>query len=92
MRIYPVLLLLATLLPLPALGSDAGDFVGADTSGQARLLETWAAQPVPGRLPLLQALQDGRLAADSDKHPFIDNQGTLEGIDTPTPTTVCVGC
>lgn len=86
MRIYPVLLLLATLLPLPALASDAGDFVGADTSGQARLLETWAAQPVPGRLPLLQALQDGRLAADSDKHPFIDNQGTLEGIDTPTPS------
>ncbi len=86
MRIYPVLLLLATLLPLPALASDAGDFVGADTSGQARLLETWAAQPVPGRLPLLQALQDGRLAADSDKHPFIDNQGALEGMDTPTPS------
>ncbi|WP_263261523.1 urea ABC transporter permease subunit UrtB [Pseudomonas sp. RIT-PI-S] len=86
MRIDRLLLLFALLLPLAAHASDAGDFVASDATGQAKLLETWAAQPVPERLGLLQALQDGRLAADSEKHPFIDTDGKLQGIDTPVPS------
>lgn len=86
MRIDRLILLFALLLPLAAHASDAGDFVAADASGQARLLETWAAQPIPERLALLQAVQEGRLAADSEKHPFIEADGKLTGVDVPTPT------
>ncbi|MBA1241128.1 urea ABC transporter permease subunit UrtB [Pseudomonas japonica] len=85
MHINRLIVLLTLLLPLAAHASDAGDFVAADASGQARLLETWAAQPVPERLPLLQAVQEGRLAADNEKHPFIETDGKMVGVDVPTP-------
>lgn len=77
-----LILSLTLLLPLAAHASDAGDFVAADSSQQATLLETWSAQPVPQRLDFLLALQQGRVAADDNKHPFIDNDGKLVGLDS----------
>jgi urea transport system permease protein len=85
MRINRLLLLFTLCLPMAAHASDAGDFVAADASAQARLLESWAAQPAAERLPLLEALQEGRLATDSEKHAFIDTDGTMVGVDTPAP-------
>jgi urea transport system permease protein len=66
-----ILLLLALALPISAHAGDATDFVAASPSQQAKLLETWAAQPDPNRQPLLDALQQGRLAQDSSKQAFI---------------------
>jgi urea transport system permease protein len=73
---------LALLLPFAAQANDASDFVAADSSDQAKLLETWAAQPVPERTALLQALQAGRVAADSNKHPFTaEDNDTYSALD-----------
>ncbi|MDP3845255.1 MAG: urea ABC transporter permease subunit UrtB [Pseudomonas sp.] len=69
--LYRMLLSLALLLPISAHAGDATDFVAANPSQQAKLLETWAAQPDPARQPLLDALQQGRLAQDSSKQAFI---------------------
>ncbi|MDE1165804.1 MAG: urea ABC transporter permease subunit UrtB [Pseudomonas sp.] len=72
MSLYRIVFSLLLLLPFAAHASDADDFVAANASDQAKLLETWAAQPVPERLVLLQALQDGRLSYDADKHAVIE--------------------
>lgn len=73
---------LAMLLPFAAQANDASDFVAADSSDQAKLLETWAAQPVPERTALLLALQAGRVAADSEKHPFtVEENDTYSALD-----------
>jgi urea transport system permease protein len=72
MSLTRILFALLLLLPLAAHANDADEFVAADPSGQARLLETWAAQPVPERLELLLALQDGRVSVDADKHAVIE--------------------
>jgi urea transport system permease protein len=66
-----ILLSLALLLPLTAQAGDAADFVAANPSQQARLLQNWAAQPDPARQPLLDALEHGQLASDRDKTAFI---------------------
>jgi urea transport system permease protein len=66
-----ILLSLALLLPLAAQAGDAADFVAANSSQQARLLQNWAAQPDPARQPLLDALQNGQLASDREKTAFI---------------------
>ncbi|MGI4841363.1 MAG: urea ABC transporter permease subunit UrtB [Janthinobacterium lividum] len=76
-----LIVVLALLLPFTAQANDASDFVAADSSGQARLLETWAAQPVPERTELLLALQAGSVAADADKHPFVDSNDTYSPLD-----------
>ena len=73
--LYRILLSLALLLPLTAHAGDASDFVAANPAKQAKLLESWAAQPDPTRQPLLDALQNGRLAADSGKSAFIEQDG-----------------
>jgi len=80
---YRLVFAFALLLPLAAHASDAGDFVAGSSSDQARLLETWAAQPVPARLELLLALQDGRVAADADKRPFVESNGAMASLDGP---------
>lgn len=49
---------------------DAADFSAANSSKQAKLLQAWAAAPDAARLPLLEALQSGRVEADSNKTPF----------------------
>lgn len=77
-----ILLSLALLLPLTAQAGDAADFVAANPSQQAKLLENWAVQPDPARLPLLDALQQGRVGSDSSKTAYLEHNGawqTLEG-------------
>ncbi len=76
-----MLLSLLLLLPLASHAGDAGDFAAASSSKQAKLLESWAAAPEPARLPLLEALQQGRLAADGDKTPFIEVDGSYQAIE-----------
>ncbi|MET1080654.1 MAG: urea ABC transporter permease subunit UrtB [Pseudomonas sp.] len=86
---YRLLVSLALLLPVMTHAGDAADFVGANSTRQASLLESWAAQPDASRLPLLEALQAGRLASDSQKNPFIESAGTFaaaEGQASPADT------
>ncbi|WP_068829678.1 urea ABC transporter permease subunit UrtB [Pseudomonas sp. BMS12] len=73
--LYRILLSLALLLPLTSHAGDAADFVAANPAKQAKLLESWAAQPDPARQPLLDALQQGRLASDKAKTPFFEDNG-----------------
>ncbi|MBX9753522.1 MAG: urea ABC transporter permease subunit UrtB, partial [Pseudomonadaceae bacterium] len=84
-----ILLSLLLVLPLAALAGDADDFVAANPSQQAALLESWSAQPEPSRLPLLDALQQGRLATDNSKVAFLvqdDSYQAFEGPAQPTST------
>ena len=60
-----MLLSLLLLLPLTAHAGDAQDFVTANPAKQASLLERWSAAPDAARLPLLEALQQSRVATDS---------------------------
>ncbi|UVE17244.1 urea ABC transporter permease subunit UrtB [Pseudomonas sp. LS44] len=84
--LYPFLLSLALLLlPMTTHAGDANDFVAANPAQQAKLLESWAAKPDPARLPLLDALQQGRLAADSSKTPFIEAGGQFHAAEGDQP-------
>ncbi len=78
---HRILLFLILLLPLASHAGDAADFVAANPAKQAKLLENWAAAPDAARLPLLEALQQGRVAADSDKTPFIENAGRYQAVE-----------
>ena len=85
-----ILLSLTLLLPLTSHAGDAADFARANPAKQAKLLENWGAEPDPARLPLLEALQQGHIALDGEKHPFADESGTLkplEGSAEPVGTT-----
>ncbi|MDP3816645.1 urea ABC transporter permease subunit UrtB [Pseudomonas sp.] len=73
-----ILLSLLLVLPLAANAGDAHDFVAASPAKQASLLESWAAAPATARLPLLEALQQGRVAADSNKSAFIEVGGAYQ--------------
>ena len=73
-----ILLSLLLLLPLAAHAGDAQDFVAANPAKQASLLERWSAAPEAARLPLIEALQQGRVAADSAKNPFIEIDGAYQ--------------
>ncbi|AGE94669.1 urea ABC transporter permease subunit UrtB [Citrobacter farmeri] len=64
------LLLAFGLLPWFVQASDADVFVAASRSGQAQLLEQWAAAPDTHRLPLLTALSREALLTDSTKQAF----------------------
>ncbi|MDH2244632.1 urea ABC transporter permease subunit UrtB [Pseudomonas sp. GD03855] len=77
-RIFLSLLL---LLPLAAQAGEADDFVAANASKQAKLLQDWAATPNTERMPLLQALQQGRVGSDADKRAFIEQDGTWQAAD-----------
>jgi urea transport system permease protein len=84
-----ILLSLLLLLPLAAHAGDAQDFVAASSSQQASLLESWSAAPDAARLALLEALQQGRVAADSAKNAFIEVNGAYQpaaGEAAPTET------
>ncbi|EGH68736.1 branched-chain amino acid ABC transporter permease, partial [Pseudomonas syringae pv. actinidiae str. M302091] len=78
-------LAISLLLPLAAQASDASDFAAAGSSQQAELLETWAATPVPERIELLEALRDGRVAADSSKRAWIENNDKYVAVDANAP-------
>ncbi|ORC58265.1 urea ABC transporter permease subunit UrtB [Pseudomonas floridensis] len=82
---YRLILAIALLLPFAAQASDAGDFVAAGSSQQADLLETWAARPAPERVELLEALRDGRIAADASKRAWVENNGTYALMDADAP-------
>lgn len=75
------LLSLLLLLPLAATAGDADDFVAANASKQAKLLQDWAAAPSTKRMPLLQALQQGRVGGDADKRAFIEQDGAWQAAD-----------
>ncbi|MFV3412798.1 urea ABC transporter permease subunit UrtB [Pseudomonas nitroreducens] len=64
-------LALAALLPQLAFASAAQDFASADNDARAQLLEQWAAAPDADRLPLLDAIQSGRLAVDAQNRAFL---------------------
>lgn len=85
-RIMCCLLLLAGILPLSAQAADADDFVAASRSAQATLLETWAAEPQPQRIPFLRALAAENLNIDGGRHAFALENGqpvALNGTSTP---------
>ncbi len=82
---YRLILALSLLLPFAAHASDAGDFVAAESSERAELLETWAAKPDPARVDLLIALQDGRVAADSSNRAFIQTGDAFTAVDPSAP-------
>ncbi|MGE8360920.1 urea ABC transporter permease subunit UrtB [Pseudomonas sp.] len=79
--LYRIILFLGLFLPALAQASDATDFVAANPAKQARLLEAWAAAPNAERLALLEALQQGRIAADSEKTPFIETDAGYQALD-----------
>ena len=57
---------LLVLLPLSAYADDASDFAAANNSVQAQLLESWAAQPTPARVELINSLQQGQVTVDGN--------------------------
>nr|WP_258313232.1 urea ABC transporter permease subunit UrtB [Pseudomonas sp. SGAir0191] len=54
--------------------SEGEFFLAAKPAEQARLLDTWAAQPEPGRLALLENLQAGRIAKDDSRKVRLNNR------------------
>ncbi|QVN02285.1 urea ABC transporter permease subunit UrtB [Pseudomonas rhodesiae] len=54
------------LLPLAANAGDAEDFLAANPTQQAKLLQDWAAQPDPARIELVDALQQGQLTVNGE--------------------------
>ncbi|MCY4125513.1 MAG: urea ABC transporter permease subunit UrtB, partial [Pseudomonas sp.] len=68
------LLTLLLLLPMAAQASEGEFFLAAKPAEQARLLDTWAAQPEPGRLALLENLQAGRIAKDDNRKVRLNNR------------------
>ncbi|UUD65823.1 urea ABC transporter permease subunit UrtB [Pseudomonas seleniipraecipitans] len=85
-----LLLSLLLVVPFAAQAGDAADFVAASPTQQAKLLESWAAMPDLARQPLLDALQQGRVAADSEKTAFIETddgyqaaEGEASPVDNP---------
>lgn len=79
-----ILLSLLLLLPFAAHAGDARDFVAANPAKQASLLERWSAAPNTARLPLIEALQQGRVATDSAKNAFIEVSGTYQPAEGDT--------
>ncbi|ANF84017.1 urea ABC transporter permease [Pseudomonas antarctica] len=54
------------LLPFAAQAGDAEDFLAANPTQQAKLLQDWAAQPDPARIELVDALQQGQLTLNGE--------------------------
>ncbi|MFX4312149.1 urea ABC transporter permease subunit UrtB [Enterobacter sp. 63] len=84
MRVIVAVVWLTGLLPGMAQASDADDFVAANRSQQAAMLEQWAASPQAARLPLLQALQKENLYLDSQKHAFTRCNGAMVALGDAT--------
>ena len=80
--LYRLFLALALLLPMAAHAGDAEDFVAADSSQQAALLETWAAHPEPARIELINALQSGQLTLNGETKTLRLNNRLRGLIDT----------
>lgn len=69
-----LLLTLLLLLPLATQASEGEFLLTAKPAEQARLLEGWAAQPDAARLPLLNELRQGRIAADDTRKLRLNNR------------------
>ncbi|WPX20498.1 urea ABC transporter permease subunit UrtB [Pseudomonas sp. 10S4] len=80
--LYRLILAIALLLPMTAHAGDAEDFVAANPVQQAKLLETWAAQPDPARVELINALQQGELTVDGQPKTLRLNNRLRGLIDT----------
>src|SRR5471030_2396603 len=80
--LYRLILAIALLLPMTAHAGDAEDFVAANPVQQAKLLETWAAQPDPARVELINALQQGELNVDGQPKTLRLNNRLRGLIDT----------
>ena len=63
---YRFILMALLLLPLAAHASDAEDFLAANPSQQAKLLQDWATQPDPARIELVDALAQGQLTLNGE--------------------------
>ncbi len=77
LRLMCYFALLMVLIPWRAQAADADDFVAANRSQQAQLLEQWAAAPEAPRLPLLRALKSETLQSDSGGHAFSKQSDSL---------------
>ena len=64
--LYRFILATLLLLPCAAHASDAEDFLSANPTQQAKLLQDWAAQPDPARIELVDALQQGQLTVNGE--------------------------
>ena len=69
-----LLLTFLLLWPLASHASEGELFLSAKPAEQARLLESWAAQPDVARLPLLDNLRQGRIAADDTRKLRLTNR------------------
>lgn len=80
----------------PAALSPASALAQADSADRAELITQWAAQANPRLLPLLSALEEGRLLVDAQQHPYIQNEqglvdantGARSGLDPNTLETI----
>ncbi|MDY7550918.1 urea ABC transporter permease subunit UrtB [Pseudomonas veronii] len=64
--VYRLILTALLLLPVAAHAGDAEDFLAANPTQQAKLLQDWAAQPDPARIELVDALQQGQLTVNGE--------------------------
>lgn len=64
--LYRFILAALLLLPFGAHAGDAEDFLAANPTQQAKLLQDWAAQPDPARIELVDALQQGQLTVNGE--------------------------
>ena len=64
--LYRFILTALLLLPFGAHAGDAEDFLAANPTQQAKLLQDWAAQPDPARIELVDALQQGQLTVNGE--------------------------
>jgi urea transport system permease protein len=64
--LYRFILAALLLLPVGAYAGDAEDFLSANPTQQAKLLQDWAAQPDPARIELVDALQQGQLTVNGE--------------------------
>ncbi|WP_449100535.1 urea ABC transporter permease subunit UrtB [Pseudomonas veronii] len=64
--VYRLILTALLLLPVGAHAGDAEDFLAANPTQQAKLLQDWAAQPDPARIELVDALQQGQLTVNGE--------------------------
>ncbi|MQU54768.1 urea ABC transporter permease subunit UrtB [Pseudomonas sp. FSL R10-1339] len=80
--LYRVIVALLLLLPLAAHADDASDFAAANNAQQAQLLESWAAQPAPARIELINSLQQGQISVDGQVKTLRLNNRLRSLIDT----------
>lgn len=74
---FAILFFCAAMLSSPARAGAAADYGQASRSEQALLLQHWAVDPQPSRLPLLEALSHESVVSDAQGHLFNEQGGKL---------------